>query len=441
MKTQLLSLALTLTTLTAAYAEGLTNFYSFTVETKIRGPFTVISNELFFACEKGGTLNYGYIGKFNPVSKTLTALYEFPGETKVKDGFTVVSNELWFVCEKGGANNFGYIGSFSLASNTVTRLHDFATDIKPKTAPLALDTNGWYFFADKAGSSGVGALLRYSPVSGLSTAASLTLATGVKVESRPVWFNGQLYYAAREGGDTTQLAGKGAGTIGTIDLTTGTVTKLADLDATNNVAKIKTLLPFNGRLYYTGEEGGDLSLNSGKGFGGLGCYTPTNNTFTRLLVCDSSTTGTKPRGLVPVDDRLYFNCAEGGPNGYGTFGVVSNGTNVSIIGVNDIAIGSKSDAGITRFGNYIYFVTELGCANFLGGISAYELPSAGSVPPMLTTGVVGNSLQLFWPESANDFVLEQSASLTADWIVIAGPGATSAIVPMTNSSGFFRLRR
>ncbi|MCL4786445.1 MAG: hypothetical protein KJ070_06555, partial [Verrucomicrobia bacterium] len=265
--------------------------------------------------------------------------------------------------------------------------------------------------------------------------------TGVKAESRPVWFNGQLYYAAREGGDTSQLAGKGAGAIGTIDLATGTVTKLADLDAANNVAKIKTLLPFNGRLYYTGEEGGDLSLNSGKGFGGLGYYTPTNNTFTRLFVCDSSTTGTKPRGLVPVDDQLYFNCGEGGPNGYGTFGVVSNGTTVSIIGVNDIAIGSKSDVGITRFGNYIYFVTELGCANFLGGISAYELPTPSAVAPMLTMGVVGNSLQLFWPESANDFVLEQSASLTGDWIVIAGPGATSNSVPMTNSSGFFRLRR
>jgi hypothetical protein len=442
MKSKLLKLTLTLLAATSVHAEGLTNFYSFTAETKIKGPFTVISSELYFACEKGGTLNYGYIGKFNPASNTLTALYEFPTETKVKDGFNVVSNELWFVCEKGGANNFGYIGSFNPASNAVTRLLDFPTDIKPKTAPIALDTNGWYFTADKYGASTTGVLLRYTPGSGLAIAASFTSTTGNKVESKPVWFNGQLYYAAREGGDTTQLSGKGAGAIGTIDLTTGTATKLANLDATNNVAKIKTLLPFKGRLYYTGEEGGDLSLNTAKGYGGLGYYTPSNNVFTRLFVCDASTTGWKPRGLVPVDDRLYFNCGEGGPNGYGTFGVVSNGTDVTIIGVNDLAVGSKSDVGITRYGNYIYFVTELGCANFLGGISAYELPSGAATSiPTLTLGVVGNSLQLAWPESANDYTLEHCSTMSGSWATVAGPGVTSASVPMTNSSGFFRLRR
>lgn len=168
----------------SAHAEGLTNILSFTTETKIKGPFTEVDGQLYFACEKGGALNYGYIGKFNPTAGTITPLYEFPATS-----------------------------------------------------------------------------------------------TGIKAEARPVWFEGQLYYAAREGGDPTQLSGKGAGAIGTIDLKAGTVTKLVDLDAATNVAKIKTLLPFNGRLYYTGEEGGDLWLNSGKGFGGLGYYEPAHNAF------------------------------------------------------------------------------------------------------------------------------------------------------------------
>jgi hypothetical protein len=441
MKSKLLKITFTLLAAAAVHAEGLTNFYSFTAETKIKGPFTVISNEMYFACEKGGALNYGYIGKFDPATRTLTPLYEFPVETKIKDGFTVVSNEFWFVCEKGGSANFGYLGSYNLTNNSVTVLHNFPVETKPKSAPLALDTNGWYFLTEKLGASGLGALLRYSPVSGVSTAASFTLSTGVKAESKPVWFDGQLYYAAREGGDTNQLAGKGAGTVGTIDLTTGTVTKLADLDATNNVAKIKTLLPFNGRLYYTGEEGGDLLLNSAKGYGGLGYYTPSNNVFTRLFVCDASATGWKPRGLVPVDDRLYFNCGEGGPNGYGTFGVVSNGTDVTILGVNDLAVGSKSDVGITRFGNYIFFVTELGCANFLGGISAYELLPTTSLPPTLALTTSEGNLELSWPASASDYVLEYCPTMSGPWTTVAGPGVTSAIVPMANRSGFFRLRK
>lgn len=442
MKSKLLTLIFVLVAAASTHAEGLTNLYSFTAETKIKGPFAEIGGELYFACEKGGTLNYGYIGKFNPVSNTLTALFEFPTETKVKDGFTIVSNDLWFVCEKGGENNFGYIGSYSVVSNTVTRLHDFDLEAKPKSAPFALDANGWYFFTDRLGDSGLGALARYSSDNRFSTVASFTTATGVKAESKPVRFNGQLYYAAREGGDMTQLNGKGAGAIGTMDLSSGAVAKLIDLNAADHGAKIKTLLPFKGRLYYTAEEGGDLTLNGGKGFGTLGYFDATNNTLTRLFVCDGSMTGAKPRGLLVVGDKLYFNCGEGGPNGYGTFGVVSNGTNVTILAENNLAVGSKSDVGITRYEDRIYFVTELGCANYLGGISAYELPlTIDASTPSLTMTVIGNKLALAWAESPRDYVLEQAVTLDGAWTGITGPGVRSALVPMTNGIGFFRLKR
>jgi len=439
----LLTLASTLACVTTLHAEGLTNVLSFTEETKIKGPFTEIGGELYFACEKGGASNFGYIGKFNPTAGTLTPLHQFTVETKVKGGFTLVSNAfLWFVCEKGGPANFGFIGSFSVADNSVTRLHEFTTDAKPKTAPAALDGNGWCFLAEKAGASGVGALLRYVPGSGASVVASFTTALGVKSESLAV-FGGQIYYAAREGGDTTQLAGKGAGAIGTIDLASGTVTKLADLNAAGHGAKIKSLVPFQGKLYYAAEEGGNLALNSAKGFGALGYFDPADNSLHPFFVSDDVTTGTKPRGLLPVGDRLYFNCGEGGPNTYGTFGVITNGTNAVILGVNDVTIGAKTDVGITRFGNFIYFVTELGCANFLGGISAYELPSPPSTPaPALTFTATDNTLEITWPASASDFVLEQSGQLTPEnWSVIAGPGVNHAIVRLAGASGFFRLRK
>ncbi|MCI0533634.1 MAG: hypothetical protein L0Z50_00250 [Verrucomicrobiales bacterium] len=58
--------------------------------------------------------------------------------------------------------------------------------------------------------------------------------------------------------------------------------------------------------------------------------------------------------------------------------------------------------------NYIYFVTELGCANYLGGISAYELPAPiGATAPSLTMALAGKNLELTWPASASDYVLEQ----------------------------------
>ncbi len=425
----------------SASAEGLTNILSFAEETKIKGPFTEIGGDLYFACEKGGASNFGYIGKFNPAAGTLTPLSHFATETKVKGGFTLVSNShLWFVCEKGGSANFGYIGSYNITDGTLSALHDFPAETKPKTAPVALDGNGWYFLAERAGAAGVGALLRFNPGSGVTVAASFTIELGVKSETL-TRFNGRLYYAGREGGDTTQLAGKGAGAIGTIDLASGTVTKLIDLNAATHGAKIKSLVPFQGKLYYAAEEGGNLALNSAKGFGALGYFDPADNSVNQFFVNDDVTTGTKPRGLAPVGDRLYFNCGEGGPNTYGTFGVITEGTNAVIVGVNDVNIGAKTDVGITRFGNFIYFVTELGCANFLGGISAYALPDLGT-PPTLTFTVIGNTLELIWPADASDYVLERCENLGArSWTYVAGPGANTARVSPNGTAGFFRLRK
>ncbi|MBI2929082.1 MAG: hypothetical protein HYY24_25745 [Verrucomicrobia bacterium] len=429
-----------------SHAAGLTNVFSFTEETKIKGLFTEVNGELYFACEKGGAMNFGYIGKFNPASNTLTALQPFLVETKVKGGLTrYTSNELLFVCEKGGAANFGFVGTFNLVDNSITRLHEFPAETKPKTAPIQLGTNdGWFFYTDKGGTANLGSLARFQPGAGVSVAASFTLDTGIKFDALPLLWSNQVYYAAREGGDTNQLAGKGAGAIGTIDLATGTVTKLVNLNAANHGAKIKSLIPFNGLLHFTADEGGDLTENTGKGWGALGYFNPADNSVTRYFVCDDVTTGRKPRGLVPVGDRLYFNCGEGGPNTFGTFGCVTNGTNVTIVGVNTETIGAKTDAGITRFGRFIYFVTELGTPNFLGGISAYELPDGlePAQPPALTIARVGNSLQLSWPQSASAFVLERCDALTsASWTIIAGPGVNTATVLLDGSAGLFRLRR
>lgn len=428
--------------LTAGFAEGLTNFHSFAQETKIKGPMTAIGEALYFACDKGGAGNFGYIGSFDTRNQTLQPLYEFTRETKVKDGFTRVGDELWFVCERSGDYDFGFIGAFNLTSKMVSVLHHFPVETRPKSAPIQLNNDGWYFLTERAGSENLGALMRYAPGAGVATVASFTIATGIKAESKPFWHNGRVYYAAREGGDTNQLAGKGAGAIGFIDLAAGTVTKLADLQAATTLAKIKTLLPVNERLYYTAEEGGDMTLNSGKGFGGLGYYDPARNAFTTLLVCDATTTGTKPRGLLPVEDKLYFNCGEGGANGFGTFGVINNGSQVEILGANDLVIGAKSDVGITRHGNSIYFATELGCANYLGGISAFELPASVTVgPPQLLLTVNGNVLELSWPADAGDFVLESNSDLKGEWQPLTQAGTSRAQVPLSAPEAFFRLRR
>ena len=419
-----------------AFAAGPTNFFSFTEETKIKGSFVQLGGELYFNSEKGGTNAYGYIGKFCPTNRQITVLVEFSSETKAK-GLAAVGNELWFVTEKGGSNNYGYVGCFHPDSNTVENLSDFETSTSAKSAPFVLGTNGFYFFTEAGGANGVGALRHYSRAGGLVTVASFSAATGIKPEAVPIFHDGRLYFGGREGGDTSQQSGKGAGTLGTIDLASGVVTTLVALNATNHGSRIKALLPFDGRIYYTTDEGGDLSLNSGKGNGAMGVFDPATLSITKLFTCNGTTTGTKPKGLVAVEDRVYFNCGEGAANGCGSFYVVTNLTNVAMVATNDIPFGNKSDR-LTLYGNRIFCATEQGCDNWLGGISAFEVDIA---PQEVVTCCENGQIHLEWDSLANDHVLESCTTLGGEWTPVAGPGLTNVVLETSGITGFFRLRR
>ena len=429
----ILSLCCSFAAAGAAWAEGPANFYNFTEETKIKGFYVQRGGELYFNSEKGGAPNYGYIGRFCPTSGQIAVLYEFPALTKAK-GLVAVGDEMWFVTETNGAAHYGYVGCFDPARNTVEELCAFPTHTLAKSAPFVLGTNGFYFFAEAGGSAGVGALMHYSRAGGLVTACSFTPATGIKPEARPVFFNGQLYFGGREGGDLTQQGGKGAGALGTIDLATGGVAKLFDLHAANHGARIKSLLPFGDRIYYTTDEGGDLSLNGGKGSGAMGFFDPKTLDVTRLLVCNGTTTGTKPKCLVAVEDRVFFNCGEGGTNGCGAIYAVADGTNLSRIATLDVPFGNKSDM-LTLYGNRLFCATEQGCGNWLGGISAFEVAIA---PRELVLQTENGVNTVAWSELANDCVLEHAPTPTNAWQAVAGPGLTQAVADLP---GFYRLRR
>ena len=419
-----------------ASAGGPTNFFSFTEETKIKGSFVQLGGELYFNSEKGGTNAYGYIGKFCPTNRQITVLHEFPSLTKAK-GLAAVGDELWFVTETNGTHHYGYVGCYNLASNTVQELCAFPEHTLAKSPPFVLGTNGFFFFTEAGGANGVGALRKYSRESGLVVVASFSSATGIKPEAVPVFHDGVLYFGGREGGDLTQQSGKGAGTLGTIDLASGTVTTLIHLNATNHGSRIKALLPFGDRIYYTTDEGGDLTLNGGKGNGAMGVFDPATLGIAKLFTCNGTTTGTKPKGLVAVEDRVYFNCGEGAANGCGAFYAVTNGTNVAMVAANDVPFGNKSDR-LTLYGNRIFCATEQGCSNWLGGISAFDVDVA---PQEIAVRFENGQLQLDWNSLANDHVLESCTALGGEWLPVAGPGRTHAVPESAGRTAFFRLRR
>ncbi|MGA4645034.1 hypothetical protein ACPDIX_11230 [Limisphaera sp. 4302-co] len=415
----------------------LTLLHSFSEETKIKGPFAHWGGQLYGVADKGGSANAGYIGRLDPSTGSWVPVYEFSTETKVKGGLVPIENRLWFVCEKGGSAGYGYIGAFDPAAHTVTVLADFTSETKPKTPPMSLDGQGWYFLTDKGGAAGLGALMKFDPDTGLTVVASFDQETGFKFEAPPVAFQGRIWYAAREGGDLSQMSGKGAGAIGTIDLQQGRIERQLVLNAANHGAKIRALLPVGDKLYYAAEEGGDLTLNSGKGYGGIGCYDPQTGTGRWILVCDGPINGAKPKATVRHRDHLYYLCAEGGPTGYGLIGRIANDTS-EIVATFDASTGAKAEA-LTLWENRLFLVTELGAANWFGGIAALQLPIPRQ--PVLLWERQDGILQLRWTPSAA-WTLESAPTPSGPWSPVETSGTESGTLSVNpvEPARFFRLR-
>lgn len=410
--------------------------HSFASETKIKGRLAPLHGFLYGVADKGGIANAGYIGRLDPMTGLWEPVYEFSGETKVRGGLTVAEEALWFVCEKGGAHNYGYLGQFRPSDGALTVWVSFSQDLKPKTAPMRLDDGGWWFLTEKGGTANAGALMQYHPDSGLTALVSFHSATGVKFEAPPLLQRGLLWYAAREGGDLTQMSGKGAGVLGAVDPSRGEVIPRLALQAALHGAKIRDLVWFRDKLYYAAEEGGDLSLNAGKGHGGIGMYDPDRNTA-RLLYVGHPDTGIKPRALAVAGSSLYFLCQEGGPSGYGTLARLDH-ESVTIVAAFDAETGAKAEA-LTVWNHRIYLTTELGAAFWQGGIAAYTLPPAAL--PVLGWHVTRSRLHLRLPEPG-PWVLETAPDLSGPWrpTPVEGSGSSLIEIPLTDPIRFFRLR-
>lgn len=405
----LLSAALSTTSLGA----GLTRLTSFPAETKIKGGFTALGDQWYFTAEKGGSNDLGYIGRLDSADGSLTELYAFTTDAKPKGGLLPVGKELYFLCEKGSATTgFGWIGRFDPATATVTEAYAYGSDVKPKSGLVRAGDELW-FATEKGGSAAAGSVERYRADGTVSTVADLSLADGIKVESLIYDESSQsVYLGAREGGDLTQLAGKGAGSLLKVAVSSGTLTKLADLQTAEHGAKIRGLHQHHGRLWFICEEGGDLSLNSGKGGGAVVSCDPATAALTREYVFDGLNVGLKPKGSLRVGDSLYIATEQGGATGLGSFSVLEDGK-ITFLADFDSDVGAKPDHFLSQVGNRILIPTELGTPGFLGGIAAYEL-SAVSVIPVLRIDVSNHQATLSWSSTDSDaFQIEVSSELSA----------------------------
>lgn len=368
----------------SASASGPNLVHSFATETKLKGGFTPAGGLLYSAAEKGGDHGFGYIAAFDPSDGSLTPVYHFPKDTKVKGGFTRVGESLYFMTEKGGpTTGFSFIGRLAPSTRTLTVVREFETDVKAKSG--FAEAGGLLWFATEKGGFGNGSIEKVTPDTGIITSVvPLSLEFGIKVESLAATADGRTVFAgAREGGDVGELSGKGAGSLLAIDTASGQIRKLVAFQAARHGAKLRGLTLVGEALWFIQEEGGDLQLNQGKGGGAVGRYHLTTGELTNVHVFDGGATGFKPKGFANAGGDFYFVTEGGGGGGLGVFGVLRGGGKPEVIGELDAATSTKPDNVMSLVGGRLYFATELGGANFLGGIVAYDVPTE-QMPPALS---------------------------------------------------------
>lgn len=445
MKLSLASLLIVLAGSVSALAQ-LEPVLSFIEETKLKGGFTSLNGRLYCATEKGGASNFGYLAEFDPATATLTPLVPFAKDCKVKGGLTAVGDQLYFMTEKGGpTGNFSFLARYRPGETAWTVVHEYGSDAKAKSGFVRVGA-GELWFATEKGGAGSGSIEKLNLASGtVTTVASLTLADGIKVENLAVSADGQSVFAgAREGGDLAELAGKGAGSLFRVDVATGLLSKLVAFRNADHGAKLRGLTERAGLLWFCLEEGGDLTLNSGKGGGSLMRFDPATGTLTLVHVFDGAGTGVKPKGIVWLDDDLYFVTESGGAGNLGTFGRLRGSTVLEKLADLDATTSTKPDFALSAVGRRLYFTTELGGSGFLGAIVAYTAPG-NAAPPRLTIAAHPQGLVLSWPDDAGTWAVESNDHLGGSgWTRETAPAAANAtrtevILPQSASGRFFRL--
>jgi uncharacterized repeat protein (TIGR03803 family) len=169
---------------------------------------------------------------------------------------------------------------------------------------------------------------------------------------------------------------------------------------------------------------------------------------------DFASTGYSPQGdLLLSGDTLYGTTHAGGANGGGTvYSIDTRGSNFTVLhsfsmpvsagsGAYTNSDGGLSVAGLLLADNTLYGTTPYGGSNGVGTAYAIVLPP----PPSLKIAHTGSTVQILWPSSLTNYVLQSAAAVSPlAWTSVSGSvknDGTSKSVSLapTEAETFFRL--
>jgi len=204
---------------------------------------------------------------------------------------------------------------------------------------------------------------------------------------------GTLYGTTYEGGDLSLEYGYGLGTVFSVPAGGGAVTTLATFNGTNGEWPLTSLILSGGALYGTTFEGGDMSVDSGFGYGEVFSVPITGGAVTTLATFNGANGG-YPGNLMLSGGTLYGTTSWGGAGGAGTvFSVPIGGGAVTTLGTFNGSNGSGPYAGLILSGGTLYGTTQIGGDLSLNGEGAgtvFSVPAGGGAVTTLATFTGGN---------------------------------------------------
>jgi uncharacterized repeat protein (TIGR03803 family) len=299
------------------------------------------TGHIYGTTQAGGAVKidtgYGTVFEIAAATHTLTTLYSFDfGPNGASPDGALVSDangNLYGTASRGGGvNGNGAVFKVAAGSHAVTTLHSFGASLRTPNSPdtpegrLVIDASGNLYgttVSGGTGSSGGTVFKVAANTNAISTLASFSNEGSSLIHpgSLAIDASGNLY------GTLDGPIGRGAvfEVANDVNHTFSILAAFNGVNGANPSVIASLVLDASGNIYGTTNQGGDLTLNSGRGFGTVfKVANDANHTLTTLAIF-KGTNGASPDGglLLDAKGNLYGTTQSGGPNGQGTVFMLS----------------------------------------------------------------------------------------------------------------------
>jgi uncharacterized repeat protein (TIGR03803 family) len=292
------------------------------------------SGNIYGTAQNGGRIGNGTVFK-TTTNGTMTILISFTNVAGAlpEAGLAFGSDgNLYGTTDNGGINSKGTVFMITTNGNQTLLFSFTSTNGFYPQAALTLGNDcNFYGTTSQGGNTnlnngfGYGTVFRITPMGVLTTLISFNNTNGAQPQANlALGADGNFYGTTRDGGNLSLNSGYGYGTVFKIT-TNGALTTLVSFALTNGYWPQAGLsLGNDGNFYGTTTGGGDTNLNGGYGYGSVFKIT-TTGVLTTLANFNSSNGQTPNAGVtLGSDGNFYGTTAYGGAGGIGTIYRVGN---------------------------------------------------------------------------------------------------------------------